>query len=92
VTTMGDVPDKAGHEMTVDARHRFSALDRAFPYQKAASKGLYQAPIRDLDQFRSRDQSVTFDRPEFRPSCAVFGAYGESEDLKKQTVRVVNIL
>jgi hypothetical protein len=38
VTTMGDVPDKAGHEMTVGARHRFSALDRAFSYPKFASK------------------------------------------------------
>jgi len=47
---MGDVPDKAGHETTVGARHRFSALDRAFRYQKAASKSLYQAHIRDLDQ------------------------------------------
>jgi hypothetical protein len=47
---MGDVPDKAGHEMTVGARHRFSALDRAFRYQKAASKSLYQAYISDLDQ------------------------------------------
>ena len=28
------------HEMTVDERHRFSALDRAFRYQKAASKSL----------------------------------------------------
>jgi hypothetical protein len=27
VATMRDVPDKAGHEMTVGARHRFSALD-----------------------------------------------------------------
>jgi hypothetical protein len=34
----GDVPDEAWHEMTVGARHRFSALDRAFRYQKAASK------------------------------------------------------
>jgi putative tryptophan/tyrosine transport system substrate-binding protein len=38
VVTMGDVPDKAGHEMTVGAWHCFSALDRAFRYQKAASK------------------------------------------------------
>jgi hypothetical protein len=59
---MGDVPDKAGHEMTVGARHRFSALDRAFRYQKAASKSLYQAHIRDL--VRSRDQLVTLVRPE----------------------------
>ena len=47
---MGDVPDKARHEMTVGARHRFSALDRSFRYQKAASKSLHQAHIRDLDQ------------------------------------------
>jgi hypothetical protein len=47
---MGDVPEKAGHEMTVGARHRFSVLDRAFRYQKAASKSLYQAHIGDLDQ------------------------------------------
>jgi hypothetical protein len=40
VTTMGDVPDKTGHEMTVGARHRFSTLDRAFRYQKPAPKGL----------------------------------------------------
>jgi hypothetical protein len=50
VTTLGDVPDKAGREMTVGARPRFSALDRAFRYQKAASKSLYQAHIRGLDQ------------------------------------------
>jgi hypothetical protein len=36
--------------MTVGARHRFSALGRAFRYQKAASKSLYQAHIRGLDQ------------------------------------------
>jgi len=40
----------AGYEMTVGARHRFSALDRAFRYQKVASRSLYQAHIRDLDQ------------------------------------------
>ena len=61
---MGDVPDKAGHEMTVGARHRFSALDRAFRYQKAASKSLYQAHIRDLDQeinrLRWSDPSLDF--------------------------------
>jgi hypothetical protein len=50
VTTMGDVPDKAGHEMTIGARDRFSDLDRAFRYQKAASKSLHQAYVRDLDQ------------------------------------------
>jgi hypothetical protein len=31
--------------MTVGARHRFSALERAFRYQKAASKRLYQPHI-----------------------------------------------
>ena len=48
--TMGNVPDKAGREMTMGSRHRFSALDRAFRYQKAASKRLYQAQIIDLRQ------------------------------------------
>jgi hypothetical protein len=41
---MGDAPDKAGYEMTVGARHRFSALGRAFRYQKAVSKA-YIKPI-----------------------------------------------
>jgi hypothetical protein len=50
VTTMGDARDKPRHEMTVGARHRFSVLERAFRYQKAASKSLYQAHIRDLDK------------------------------------------
>jgi hypothetical protein len=44
VATMGDVPDKARQEMTVGARHRFSALGRAFRYQKAVSKA-YIKPI-----------------------------------------------
>jgi hypothetical protein len=47
---MGDVPDKAGHETTVGARHPFSVLVRAFRYQKAASKSLYRSHIEDLDQ------------------------------------------
>jgi hypothetical protein len=47
---MGDVPDKVRHEMTVGARHRFSTLERAFRYQKAASKRLYEAHISDLRQ------------------------------------------
>jgi hypothetical protein len=50
VTTMRDVPDKARHEMTVGARHRFSALDRAFRYHKAASKSLYQTYTGDLNR------------------------------------------
>src|SRR5262249_18427428 len=50
VATMADVPDKTGHEMTVGARHRFSALDRACRYQKPASKSLYQVDTRYLDQ------------------------------------------
>jgi hypothetical protein len=44
---------KGGHEMTVGAWRRFSALDRAFRDQKAASKNLYQAHIRDLGHKRS---------------------------------------
>jgi hypothetical protein len=40
VATMGDAPGKAGHEITVGVRHRFSALDRAFHCPKAPSKGL----------------------------------------------------
>jgi hypothetical protein len=44
---MGDVPDKAGHEMTVGARHRFSALDRAFRYQKALLRA-YSKPILEI--------------------------------------------
>jgi len=47
---MGDVPDKVRHEMTVGARHSFSILERAFRYQKAASKRLYEAYISDLHQ------------------------------------------
>jgi hypothetical protein len=36
VATMGDLPDKGGLEMNVGARHRFfSALERAFCYQKS---------------------------------------------------------
>jgi hypothetical protein len=60
---MGDVPDKAGHEMTIGARHRFSDLDRGFRYQKAASNSLYQAHIRDLDQhiYRLRRSDPTFE-------------------------------
>ena len=50
MTTMGDVPDKVRHEMTVGARHIFSTLERAFPYQKAASKRSYEAYISDLHQ------------------------------------------
>jgi hypothetical protein len=46
--------DKAGHEMMVGARHRFSALEGAFRYAKAASKSLYQAHIRNLDQELNR--------------------------------------
>ena len=34
----------------VGARHRFSTLERAFRYQKAASKRLHEAHIRDLHQ------------------------------------------
>jgi hypothetical protein len=34
MATMGDVPDKAGDEMTVAAWHRFSGLDRAFRPQR----------------------------------------------------------
>jgi hypothetical protein len=62
VTTMGDVPDKPGHETTVRARHRFSTLDRAFRYQNAASKNLYQAHIRDLDEEIHRLRWATRDR------------------------------
>jgi hypothetical protein len=36
--------------MTVGARHRFSVLDRAFRYHKAASKSLYQAYTGDLNR------------------------------------------
>jgi hypothetical protein len=41
VTMMPDVPDKARHEMTVGARHRYFTLDRVlFRCQKAGSKSL----------------------------------------------------
>jgi hypothetical protein len=36
--------------MTVGTRHRLSVLDRAFRYQKAASKSSYEAHIGDLHQ------------------------------------------
>ena len=59
---MGDAPDKTGHEMMVGGRHRFSALHRAFRYQKAASKSLYQTHIRDLDEEIHRLRWATRDR------------------------------
>ena len=37
-----------------EARYHFSGLDRTFRNQKAASKGLYQAYARDLDQVTNR--------------------------------------
>jgi hypothetical protein len=50
VATMRDVPNEAGHEMTLGGRHRFFALDLAFRYQKPAFKSLSQAHIGGLDQ------------------------------------------
>jgi hypothetical protein len=51
VTTLGDVPDKAGHEMTVGPRHRFSALVRpCFSLLKSRFQELISTHIRDLDQ------------------------------------------
>jgi hypothetical protein len=47
ILTTGDVPDKAGYEMTLGARHRFSALGRAFRHQKAPSKSLYR-PVLEI--------------------------------------------
>jgi hypothetical protein len=47
---MGDVPDKTGHEMMVRVREGSLLTERAFRYQKAASKSLHQADSRDLDQ------------------------------------------
>ena len=48
VTRMDDVPDEAGREMTVGARH--ACLRPCFCDQKAASKSLYRTHMRDLDQ------------------------------------------
>jgi len=50
MAAVGDVPDVAWQTMAVGVRHRFSAFNRAFRYQKAASKSLYQSHIGDLDQ------------------------------------------
>jgi hypothetical protein len=46
---MGDVPDKAGYEMALGARHRFSALGRAFRHQKALLRA-YIDPYYHLHQ------------------------------------------
>jgi hypothetical protein len=83
---MSNVPDKAGHEMTVGAWHHCSALDRAFRYQKTASKSLYQAHIRDLRQeinrLRWATRVSTFGDPSFRLSVRVRKA--------KITVQAIN--
>jgi hypothetical protein len=47
---MSQVPDKAGKEMTLGARHRFAPLKRAFRYQKGTSKRLNGAYMATLFQ------------------------------------------
>jgi hypothetical protein len=59
VTTMRGVPDKAGHEMTVGARQRFSALDCIFLTKKL----LLVVISSPYWRFRSRDLSVTLGDP-----------------------------
>jgi hypothetical protein len=58
----GDMPDKARHEIMVGARHRLSALERYFCYQKAASRA-YTKPILEIivDQEINRLRSSELD-------------------------------
>jgi hypothetical protein len=56
---MGYVPDKARHAMTASVRLRYAALERAFGYQKAASKSLSHAIL----EIYIRSQSVALVRP-----------------------------
>jgi hypothetical protein len=65
---MDDVPDKAGHEMTVGARIPSSAVDRRFHCPKAASKDLHQAPLHWADPSDLNFEACTI-------SPLVFGLY-----------------